>query len=84
MTNLQQRQNEVLSKIAAAAFKQPLLSSGLLYQHDIRDNFYYASYLFAASQEEAIPFDGDRVQAKPRLRASCFMYWNSRTRMKKV
>ena len=41
-----------------------LLSSGLLFHHDIRDNFYYASYLFAASQEEAIPFDGDRVQAK--------------------
>ena len=64
MTNLQQRQNEIKTKIAAAAFKQPILNSGLLFHHDIRDNFYYASYLFAASQEEAIPFDGDRLQAK--------------------
>lgn len=64
MTNLQQRQNDIKSRIAEAAFKQPILNSGLLFHHDIRDNFYFASYLFAASQEEAVPFEGDREQAK--------------------
>jgi hypothetical protein len=64
LTNLQQRQDEIKTIIAAAAWKQPLLSSGLLFHQDVRDNFYYASYLFAASQEEAIAFDGDRNEAR--------------------
>ncbi|MDD9267443.1 hypothetical protein J2X61_004442 [Bacillus sp. 3255] len=64
MTNLQQRQIEVQSRVAQAAFDQPLLSSGFLFHGDVRDNFYYASYLFAASQAEEIAFAGDRSLAK--------------------
>ncbi|MBP1962178.1 hypothetical protein [Paenibacillus aceris] len=64
MTNLQQRQNEIKSKVATAAYKLPLMSSGFLFHQDVRDNFYYASYLFAASQEQDIPFEGDRHSAK--------------------
>ncbi|NOV02019.1 hypothetical protein [Paenibacillus planticolens] len=64
MTNLQQRQNEITAKVAAEAYQRPLLSSGFLFHHDVRDNFYYASYLFAASQEGDIAFDGDRQSAK--------------------
>lgn len=40
------------------------MSSGFLFHQDVRDNFYYASYLFAASQEQDIPFKGDRHSAK--------------------
>lgn len=64
LTNLQQRQNEILSKVAAAAYQLPLLDSGFLFHQDVRDNFYYASYLLAASQEHEIAFDGDRQLAK--------------------
>lgn len=64
LTNFQQRQNNIKTRIAAAAYKLPLLSSGLLFHQDIRDNFYYASYLFAASQDESIPFEGDREEAR--------------------
>lgn len=46
------RQNEIVLKIATAALQQPVLSSGLWFHHDIRDNFYYASYLFAAAVEQ--------------------------------
>ncbi|WP_261807845.1 hypothetical protein [Paenibacillus sp. N3.4] len=64
MTNLQRRKDEVIGKIAAKAFWQPLLDSGLLFLDDIRDNFYYASYLFAASQEENEQVEWDREQGK--------------------
>ncbi|MDQ8732990.1 hypothetical protein [Paenibacillus sp. LHD-38] len=46
------RQYEIVLKIATAAQKQPVLSSGLWFHHDIRDNFYYASYLFSAAVEQ--------------------------------
>lgn len=64
MTTIQQRQEEIIANIAAAAYKQPVLSNGFLFEGDVRDNFYYASYLFAASVDEAIAFDGDRKAAK--------------------
>lgn len=60
LTNLQQRQNEIQSCVAQAAFDLPLTSSGFLFHGDVRDNFYYASYLFAASQDEEIALLGDR------------------------
>ncbi|WP_138755276.1 hypothetical protein [Paenibacillus sinopodophylli] len=55
------RQNEIVLNIAIAAQKLPLLESGLWFHHDIRDNFYYASYLFAAAadQTEPLPFDAE-------------------------
>lgn len=45
------RQNEIVLRIAAAAQQLPVLRSGLWFHHDIRDNFYYASYLFAAAED---------------------------------
>lgn len=69
LTNLQQRLNEIKSKVAAAAYQLPVLDSGYLFHQDVRDNFYYASYLFAASQEEEIAFDGDRQLAKTKAEA---------------
>jgi hypothetical protein len=53
------RQIEIIRKIAVKAQNQPLLNSGLWFHHDIRDNFYYASYLFAAaiSIPEQLPFE---------------------------
>jgi hypothetical protein len=58
------RQDEITRKIAIAALRQPLLSSGLWFHHDIRDNFYYASYLFAAAVDapEQLPFDRDAAR----------------------
>ncbi|MBA2942081.1 hypothetical protein HZF08_27825 [Paenibacillus sp. CGMCC 1.16610] len=64
LTNLQQRQNEIKSKVAAVAYQLPILESGFLFHQDVRDNFYYASYLFAASQEHEMEFAGDRQLAK--------------------
>lgn len=69
LTNLQQRLNEIKSKVSAAAYQLPVLDSGYLFHQDVRDNFYYASYLFAASQEEEIAFDGDRQLAKTKAEA---------------
>ncbi|MGO4546835.1 hypothetical protein AB4Z29_18720 [Paenibacillus sp. 2TAB23] len=46
------RKNEIVLRIAAAAQQLPVLSSGLWFHHDIRDNFYYASYLFAAADDQ--------------------------------
>jgi len=53
------RQKEIIREIAIAAHHQPILSSGLWFHHDLRDNFYYASYLFAAAvdQTEPLPFE---------------------------
>lgn len=60
------RQNEIITQIAKRAELQPLLSSGLWFHHDIRDNFYYASYLFAAAVDfpEQLPFDAETAKLK--------------------
>lgn len=49
MNGQQQRQTELITIIALKAQNQPLQGSGLWFHNDIRDNFYYASYLFAAA-----------------------------------
>jgi len=58
------KQKEIIRKIAIAAYNQPLLSSGLWFHHDLRDNFYYASYLFAAAVDESeqLPFESDAAK----------------------
>lgn len=65
MTTNEQRQLEVIRRIAIKAQKRPLLGSGLWFHHDIRDNFYYAAYLFAAScdPEMNVPFDKELTLA---------------------
>ncbi|OCT12348.1 hypothetical protein A8709_31460 [Paenibacillus pectinilyticus] len=64
LTSIQQRQDEIITRIATAAYAQPIMSNGFLFEGDVRDNFYYASYLFAASVDSAITFEGDRTAAK--------------------
>ncbi|CAM3648390.1 hypothetical protein COLU111180_01165 [Cohnella lubricantis] len=65
MTTYEQRQREIIRRIAIKAQKQPLLGSGLWFHHDIRDNFYYAAYLFAASVDPdlSVPFDKELTLA---------------------
>lgn len=59
MDSYRKRMGEIVRIAAARAWRQPLLSSGLWFHGDIRDNFYFASYLFAASVDpaEEPPFD---------------------------
>ncbi|ACT03250.1 hypothetical protein [Paenibacillus sp. JDR-2] len=54
MNGQQQRQIEIIQAVALSAQSLPMLASGLWFHHDIRDNFYYASYLFAAAVDEEI------------------------------
>lgn len=58
------RQNEIIRKIAILAQRQSILSSGLWFHNDIRDNFYYASYLFAAAVDfpEQLPFEAEAAK----------------------
>lgn len=58
------KQKETIQKIAIAAHNQPLLSSGLWFHHDLRDNFYYASYLLAAAVDnsEQLPFEREAAK----------------------
>ncbi|RRJ66812.1 hypothetical protein EHV15_30705 [Paenibacillus oralis] len=61
MNPYQKRMKEIAGKAACRAWNQPLLNSGLWFHGDVRDNFYYASYLFAAVADagEKPPFDRD-------------------------
>jgi len=65
MSSFEQRQQEIVRRVALLAQQQPVLSSGLWFHHDIRDNFYYAAYLFAASADPAcpVPFDKEMTLA---------------------
>ncbi|QYR23975.1 hypothetical protein KZ483_07955 [Paenibacillus sp. sptzw28] len=58
------RRLEIIEKAAAKACAQPILDSGLWFHQDIRDNFYYASYLYAAAADAAVPLSIDRALAK--------------------
>lgn len=51
MNGQRQRQEEIVQAVALKAQNQPLLGSGLWFHNDIRDNYYFASYLFAAAVE---------------------------------
>lgn len=63
------RQREIVRRIAEKAFALPLLDGGLWLYDDIRNNFYYASYLFAASVDETLPVTFDRQEAGQRALA---------------
>ncbi|MDQ6420623.1 hypothetical protein RB620_14425 [Paenibacillus sp. LHD-117] len=52
MTDFKERGRQVRKLIADQACTMPLLPSGLWFHGDIRDNFYYASYLYAAAIED--------------------------------
>lgn len=51
MTTFRERQKELIRLIAERASKAPMLESGLWFHGDIRDNLYYASYLYVAATE---------------------------------
>jgi hypothetical protein len=58
------RQQEIIFKIAMEAERRPLLESGLWFHDDVRNNFYYGSYLFAAAVDDSLALPFDREQAK--------------------
>lgn len=62
----QARRNEIIYTIALEAERRPLLDSGLWFHDDVRNNFYYASYLFAAAADESLtlPFSRDDARRK--------------------
>lgn len=59
-----ERQIEIIIKIAIEAERKPLLESGLWFHDDVRNNFYYASYLFAATVNTSLELPFDRKEAK--------------------
>lgn len=44
-SSYKERQQEIIFKIALEAERRPLLESGLWFHDDVRNNFYYGSYL---------------------------------------
>lgn len=60
----QKRQAEIISQIAHNAESRTLLESGLWFHNDVRNNFYDASYLFAAAASPDLQVEFDREQAK--------------------
>ncbi|SMF87772.1 hypothetical protein SAMN05661091_3915 [Paenibacillus uliginis N3/975] len=60
----QKRQAEIISLIAHNAESRTLLEGSLWFHNDVRNNFYYASYLFAAAVNPELPVEFDREQAK--------------------
>ncbi|RUT40694.1 hypothetical protein EJP82_24250 [Paenibacillus anaericanus] len=63
------RQTELIHKIAEAAYHNPLLESSLWFHNDVRNNFYYASYLFAAAVDIQAEVSFDRKVAKNKAEA---------------
>ncbi|WP_435924732.1 hypothetical protein [Paenibacillus sp. DYY-L-2] len=68
MNVYEQRMNQIVHAVAEKAWNQPLLPSGLWFHGDVRDNFYYASYLFAAAvdSDSAAELPFERREAKKR------------------
>ncbi|MBB6635159.1 hypothetical protein [Cohnella thailandensis] len=60
------RRREIVYLIARKAFQTELRDSGFWFHRDIRDNYYYASYLFAAAVDESLkaPFDKEAAKRK--------------------
>lgn len=65
-TSYKERQKEIIYNIALEAEQRPLLDSGLWFHDDVRNNFYYASYLFAAALDDTLelPFVREEAQLK--------------------
>ncbi|WP_373231108.1 hypothetical protein [Cohnella sp.] len=64
MSEFEARKREIILQAATYAFELPKLSSGLWFHNDIRNNFYYASYLFAAAQDKSLQLPFNREEAK--------------------
>ncbi|WP_405113980.1 hypothetical protein MHH28_08655 [Paenibacillus sp. FSL K6-1217] len=65
-TSYEIRQKEIILAVAVEADRLPLHSSGLWFHDDVRNNFYYASYLFAAAADHSLelPFAREEAQRK--------------------
>ncbi|TLS51846.1 hypothetical protein FE782_13130 [Paenibacillus antri] len=63
MSTAQERRRRIIDLIARQAYDRSLLDSGLWFHDDIRNNFYFASYLFAASVDETAEIGFDRQEA---------------------
>lgn len=68
-SSYKERQQEIIYKIALKAERMPLLESGLWFHDDVRNNFYYASYLFAAAADESVPLPFDREEGTRKAEA---------------
>jgi len=62
MTTYQDRIREVVRRTAQTAWEQPLLDSGLWTHGDIRNNYYDASYLFAAAADPELTVLFDKAE----------------------
>jgi hypothetical protein len=63
MKSYTNRQAEVIRWVAQQAIKQPRLTSGLWFHNDIRNNYYYASYLLVSAMDEHVDASVDREVA---------------------
>lgn len=68
-TSYKIRRQEIISSIALEAERRPLLASGLWFHDDVRNNFYYASYLFAAAVDDTLELPFDKEEAKRKAEA---------------
>jgi hypothetical protein len=64
MSNYIIRKMEIIRRLAVQAHRQPVLESGLWFHNDVRDNLYYASYLFAAASEPDMQLPFDKAEAR--------------------
>ncbi|WP_159886162.1 hypothetical protein [Paenibacillus puerhi] len=60
------RQLAIIRQVAMKAAKLPDAGEGLWFHDDIRNNFYYASYLFAAAADPGLELPLGRQEAKAR------------------
>ena len=65
-SSYKERQTEIIYKVALEAERRPLLDSGLWFHDDVRNNFYFASYLFAAAVDPSmkLPFNNEEAKKK--------------------
>ncbi|WP_310828996.1 hypothetical protein [Paenibacillus pedocola] len=64
-----ERRKEIIHKVALEAQRLPLLDSGLWFHDDVRNNFYYASYLFAAAVDDSLRLESDREAVSKKAEA---------------
>ncbi|WP_150267850.1 hypothetical protein [Paenibacillus tepidiphilus] len=64
-----ERRQEIIWAAAVAAEGRQLLPSGLWFHDDVRNNFYYASYLLAAAGDASLELPFDREGAKRKAEA---------------
>jgi len=58
------RKLKVISMAAEKAISLPFIKENFWFLEDIRNNFYYAMHLYAASQDDRISLSIDRSAAK--------------------